>query len=716
MVNYCEPNRYGPLCGKCKDGYSESLFSTECIPNSRCTYATLFWLVIAAYGLGYVIFFIGQEEINAIVDDFSDWMTQKATMLPCFKKKKSITQSNDGSIQNQHSGNMNSHEMSQRPADQSNKNANTSNEDGTKPNEEDQKKEAAYLAIFMYYVQVPTLLKINIFYHDFRSPPFETISTSIKNIFSFNTFGLHLNTCIFKGVTAIVKTWIKSAFILYLFLIWGIVWIMFMPLNHLFRKTTLAAKWPTDITLKARFLAALVNLLLYTYQYFAENSFNMLKCISIVDRPKSVLFIDAQKECYENWQFVIFAFTVIYVIPFSIVLLYAPSLLYRRLISVKLFIISVLFPLFSSPNLIYLFYKHKRPKQEQYRAVQSEESTPEMSIGSVDAIVGVIFDPYRQDLGYGLCWEGVIAFRRLILVIAATLISDVLIRHIILTLICLFSLLAHLKIQPFAMKSCNLLENISLTILTMVSVMNLLKSSYFQSGESPIGTSDSVMYYYDWLEAALLGFIPIIIGSFAALTIIIGICGLVIDQIIKRWQNRRHRLGGYNGGNTHARTVDYHMRIDRHNQTNSFDEPLPSYRNYSQYSYRPEARKYPHDRRHTHQDQRSRSLHQEYGRYDYVNDSYSPNGYPNSHPRHFEGGYDEVVLPDRAYNNQRNRRSTYQDNNIYHSNESTNREHSNHYNRPMNRYRDLPPVNNDYYEDDDGLPYRDYDRPDTDFY
>ncbi len=555
--DHCEPNRTGPLCGTCRKGYSESLFSAECIPDKDCTYATIFWLIIAVYGLFYIVFFVCEEEINVIVNDFSAWVKKRVTQLPCFKKNKKKKVIGSATFPEGVTQHADLHTPVVKTSGQDEAQGN--NEEPVKP-----KKEGAYLAIFMYYVQVPDLLKIRIFYINFRSTPFETISDSIQNIFSFNTFGLHLNTCIFKGVTAIVKTWIKSAFILYLFLIWGIVFIIVLPFNHLFRKTTLAAKWPTDITLKARFLAALVNLLLYTYQYFAENSFNMLKCISIVGRPKPVIFIDAQKECYENWQFGIFAFTVVYVLPFSIVLLYAPSLLYRRLISVKLFIISVLLPLFSSPYLIYLFYKHKRPKQEQYRAVQSEESTPEMSIGSVDAIVGVIFDPYRQDLGYGLCWEGVIAFRRLILVITATLISDVLIRHLILTLICLFSLLMHLKIKPFVKQSCNVLENISLTILTIVSTMNLLKSSYFESGESPRETADNIMFVYDWIEASLLGLIPIAIGVVAALAILTRIFGFIIYQSKHNCTNQSNQRTGQDVWNSSGK---------QHNRTAQFQHP-----------------------------------------------------------------------------------------------------------------------------------------------
>ena len=36
LYDSCASNRMGPLCGHCKDGYSESMFGTLCIPNEEC--------------------------------------------------------------------------------------------------------------------------------------------------------------------------------------------------------------------------------------------------------------------------------------------------------------------------------------------------------------------------------------------------------------------------------------------------------------------------------------------------------------------------------------------------------------------------------------------------------------------------------------------------------------------------------------------------------
>ena len=51
---------------------------------------------------------------------------------------------------------------------------------------------------------------------------------------------------------------------------------------------------------------------------------------------------------------------------------------------------------------------------------------------------------------------------------------------------CIMSLLVHLKIQPFLVQTCNVLEFISLSILGGISIMNLLKAVYFEAGENNV--------------------------------------------------------------------------------------------------------------------------------------------------------------------------------------------------------------------------------------
>ena len=103
-------------------------------------------------------------------------------------------------------------------------------------------------------------------------------------------------------------------------------------------------------------------------------------------------------------------------------------------------------------------------------------------------VMHAISYPHRS----GLCWEGMIALRRLVLVLLATLVPNILLRHVGLVCVCLASQFLHMWVQPFAKHSCNIVENISLTILSIVSIMNLIKAVYFESGEIPMGIPDQL--------------------------------------------------------------------------------------------------------------------------------------------------------------------------------------------------------------------------------
>ncbi len=511
--NTCADNREGPLCGRCKQNFSESLFSSECIANTECTYATWFWVVIALYGLLYVLFFVFEEECQVIVKSFANWLSSLVAKYTCMKTK--ISDKGSGDISGVESEIKNDNNIDSQDVFAKGRRL---DDDG-----DHQEEEGAYLQIFMYYIQVPALLKITILYENNRQPVTSILEDYIKNVFSFNTFGLSFNNCLFPGVTSVIKTTLTSGYIIYLFLLWMGMFAVATFVMALRRGRPFRIRLPTNIAVSARFWMALVSLMLYTYQYFAENSFTLLKCVNIPSQVKSVLFIDANLQCYSIWQYGVFLFAFVYVFPFFTVLTFAPSLLNKRVISVKTFILSMLFPLISSPFLIYLFHSNK--------GLTSNNAEDHKVGGSVDMIVKLVSEPYIQTLGGGLCWEGMLALRRLILVLLSTLITNhPVFRHLTLAITCYCSLIVHMKLKPFAKQSCNYLETCSLTVLLAISVMNLLKASYFTMGEVPNGSADTIFQVYDWLEAVFLGIIPIIIVGFVILAILGRLFGLIISK------------------------------------------------------------------------------------------------------------------------------------------------------------------------------------------
>ena len=519
----CASNRVGALCGQCDEGYSESLFSTECIRNDKCTYASSFWVVIVVYGILYVVFFILEEEWEMMIAKLKYWL--KTTVFLSFIRNMRKWCCSSFTV---HRTQRNTSSMLE--------------DDGTV---------GAYLSIFMYYIQIPHILKVSILYRDGRNTaPLTELLYTIKNIFSFNTFGIHLKTCIFEGVTAVFKIWIRLAFVMYLFGALVFLYILIKPLSIFIGPQRESSFFYKSAPINAKFIAAFVSLLLYTYQYFAENSFAMLKCIDIESTKESVLFIDANIICYQSWQFAVIIFVCVYVIPFATVLAIAPDLMRRNIIGIKVFILSLFIPLFSAPFLIVRFIKERATGQEIKTGTKDD---PNKSINKNDLnktsdknarhlVSRVLCDPYKNTFAWGICWEGVIALRRLLLIVIATLTPSLLFRHILLSLGCQLALVTQLIVKPFVRTSCNIMETISLSIILLVSIMNLLKAAYFQSGEIPDSTADKVFEVYDWIEAILFGIVPLVFTGLIALGVLIRMTALPFQTCRAKQSAKFHNI------------------------------------------------------------------------------------------------------------------------------------------------------------------------------
>ena len=512
-------SRIGTLCGRCADGYSESLFSPECLRNDECSLNSLFWLVIAVYGLLYCLFFIFEAEWSLIVRSLSSWLWSKCCRRGVKKSKQELKPFRRESSM-----------------------------------EEEEKEPGAYLTIFMYYVQVPALLKISILYNDGREEPLKEIQNNIASIFTFDSVGLSLNTCLFENVTPVIKIALRSAFVAYLFgtlvllLVIGLIMRLCgfgrgeeqtatkhgrSPLDP--KQNEPAGCWPTSLPVGSRFIGAFVALILYTYEYISENGFSLLKCVHIKSLGQSVMFIDGNEKCYQEWQYIVFAFVMIYVLPMFAVVSIAPILLRGRKIKVAVFVFSLIFPLILLPTLIVLFARHRKD------LIKGPVEKNHKKNGAVQTVVHLIAEPYMLNNLGGFCWEGVIILRRLILVAIATMINSIITRHMLLVFACLIAMITHNRIKPFTKISCNILESVSLFILLGIALMNLIKGVYFDSGETPLGVADTIFLVYDYLEVILVSIIPSSMLLFIVLCILIRLLALPLE-FCKRSQNPHFSL------------------------------------------------------------------------------------------------------------------------------------------------------------------------------
>ena len=73
----CKENRVGTLCGRCDEGFSESMFNTDCISNEECGWKNWWVLVlIMAYGIFYLLFFLFEKDY----DNFQNFLREKLSV------------------------------------------------------------------------------------------------------------------------------------------------------------------------------------------------------------------------------------------------------------------------------------------------------------------------------------------------------------------------------------------------------------------------------------------------------------------------------------------------------------------------------------------------------------------------------------------------------------------------------------------------------------
>ena len=521
LYDSCAQNRGGTLCGRCKYGYSESLFGTNCVPNSDCTWSNWWVLMLLCfYGVVYVLFFMFENDWER----FIRWISMK------FQRGKN----------------------EEKPDDKNKV-------------EDSDMSQSGYFQIFMYFIQTSALLKVQIVVNDndevyqqvYRPQDLlpDFLIDGVKEIFSFDISILQGRTCFLPDLDVVKKTGIKLLFVGYCFGLTFVMYILsfgccvFLPVK----------KRPKfgPLSNTARLLLTITSLFLYTYQSISEDAFLLLNCKQVDN--ENVLFYDGTVKCLQDWQYAVIFLVVVFVIPFFIVLLFGPKLLDQKKIGLIFFFTACIFPLFLAIPVVLIYFgvirKSKKSDtriDDEQRSVVEEENS-NFCCGSVDHIreelVDLLSGPYRDDIFKGVCYEGVLNFRRMVMVVLFTFITDILLKQMALAFTCFVILLIHIKAQPFKQKFSNYMETIALSLLLIISGTNLVKASFYDSQTVPRGTNYLVVVVYEWIEAICLGILPLCIIFFIILAMVIkkgSKCCCSPKQENKRdWSHKNGRLQRY---------------------------------------------------------------------------------------------------------------------------------------------------------------------------
>ncbi|ELU14529.1 hypothetical protein CAPTEDRAFT_199481 [Capitella teleta] len=537
-VDTCVNNRHGPLCGRCKDGFSEALFSPACIPNEKCGPV---WLWPFGFGLGlfYSLFLMFQV-------DLKNFLFAKPLILKQCKFKNSTKKPymvGNGSVPHNHTDEADAKFISPTPenhVDSGKENDAQMNNDTTNNIHSNPftASDSGFIIILFYYFQDALLLNVKTVYVTSENPTAVIVKNVLSGLFQFqlDLFEVIKEVCAVADTTAVPKLITKAFLVPYVIFTFASVYAFYRWTNlisnsfsHTPRNGRHAGSSPGRITRKSfisRLSSGFILALLFMFQKMSTTTFTLLNCVPIYDRQ--VLFIDGWVTCYQYWQYGVLAYALTCTVPFFVVLMVGPALLVASHISLLQFFLACICPL---PFLLYWFVRWLLRRKKQRTLATPPRHLPE----GTQAVLQVLQGPFKQNT-LGLCWAGVLIGRRLILVLLSTFVNDILIRLLGMLLSCFLILLHHVHVQPYQDKQGNIAGTISAAALVTLGTINLVRAGFEAAEYRPTGPNAYIMKIFGEIENALLLWLPVCALALVALLFIIRVaacslqCNPRLDQ------------------------------------------------------------------------------------------------------------------------------------------------------------------------------------------
>ena len=309
----CQGNRNGTLCGRCADGFTETLLSTECRKSTKCNDYSV-WVVTIFLTITLAIYLLTKPPILCTLGEQILWF-----------KKSDEDQPGEGSDFNgggEHS-------------------------------------ESGFLKITFYFYQAAETLIVGSVEELVGKIPFIHFVISAYN-FHVQSINQGLG-CPFAGLTAVTKELFLSGTVF-------LTMANLVPIYVVHRVVyMIMGKGKPSLI---RYMAVVMEVLLLGYERLAETALKLMHCVPI--GSEKWLFIDANVPCMQWWQYLLLAYIVIFLVPFIVVLYWGSFKLYRSSITAGEFVAASMIPL---PFLIYWLVKGKLKRRGQESSGQQVLNT-----------------------------------------------------------------------------------------------------------------------------------------------------------------------------------------------------------------------------------------------------------------------------------------------------------------------------------------------------
>ena len=499
----CQGNRTGILCGKCKQNFTEGLFTTECVRAKDCTHS---WYLVVFFALTslFALYLVRKPPV------FEEVGKQLTWFIPRRKEgNNQVICSLDSTARKSVSPNY------------------------------------GFLKIIFYFYQVAGVLTVSSY--RVKNQLRNKIVLPVTNLFNLK---LYANTnwgiCPWPILTPLSKTMFHLVTVMTILFSIPIIYLLHSGLNKLRkRRPTLPSAGP--------YFGAVLEIVLLGYSAVTGTTVRLLHCVSI--QEVSRWYYDAHYLCWHQWwQQAAFVVIALNLFPFILTLYFTSLQLYRGKISGKIFLFASILPF---PYLLFVLYHHVKKKitrRPDYQAIPStassgpdEEHDSNSSTSIKHSLLEVLCGPFtkpQDDQSDGrIYWESILIGRRfLLIVIGWWQLDHALMRSVCLTILCLFYLWHHISQKPFAHPWVNFTETVSLVALVVLGVLNVGLAS---AGSDVTGINQRYFRILLMSEAVLLSVIPLVSVTFLILCLLSQIARVVIflwKAARARWLKRKYDI------------------------------------------------------------------------------------------------------------------------------------------------------------------------------
>ncbi len=446
--NTCAPGRVGTLCGRCQDGYSESLLSTDCVESDKCTDYWVYPIYVIGAAL-YIFYYAYKSELAGLCV-----MIFKGLIFKCERKETADTATSDkvpvgnfnpnnkrpstslelvsnasptrtAKPRNVNSGQETKLTDGQDSATRQRDTKNIKITEALPPSgqawrsvsemkwtallmkfssldpkdkhlyldkENSEGVDRGYLGIVTYFAQTSGLINVPVEFSDGHSgSAFDTVQDYALKCLNFDLYQVQVTVCPFPGINALFKSMIKSLFVLLIYCLWLFMFAITCVLCAFAHKGSKLKVLSNKFRLKL--IEGLVEVIKYTYSSLASSNFSLLTCIYIGD--SLIWKLDGTVTCFQQWQTSAAIFLLYYTIPFIFSLAIGAQLLKQGKISSSHFLFSCLMPL--PFCLLWSFLYLCKWRKVEHAPKASEARAHVQLSDSAKVILDVLQGPYRDD-------------------------------------------------------------------------------------------------------------------------------------------------------------------------------------------------------------------------------------------------------------------------------------------------------------------------------